>query len=182
MWPNSIHKTEQESESAAEPEAPAAPDNDEPLMLALEEEPPPALEKQWDSAAEDEWNEHRATAWALAYIIHRVRSTPFPPILLPAQRHHFQKVIEMAAALMEDWQRDERDLAQHLAQERPVTEFSTGPMRAIQAMLSGHHTTAQDEDAPLFTPPPYQLILEDDEKERAEAISKAPDVEQDYQI
>jgi hypothetical protein len=80
---------------------------------------PPPADKARDSANEQEWSEHSATAWALAYVIHRIRSTPLPPILLPEQRRHFQKVIQMASALMEEWQRRERDQAQQLAAARP---------------------------------------------------------------
>jgi hypothetical protein len=75
----------------------------------------------WDNTAEQAWSEHSTTAWALAYVIHRIRSTPLPPILPPEQRRHFHKVVQMAAALMEEWQRRERDQAQQLAAGRPVS-------------------------------------------------------------
>ncbi len=81
----------------------------------------PLAEEVWDSAAEQEWSEHSTTAWALAYVIHRIRSTPLPPILPPEQRQHFHEVVQMAAALMEEWQRRERDQAQQLAAGRPAT-------------------------------------------------------------
>ncbi|HEY7348213.1 MAG TPA: hypothetical protein VH599_07805 [Ktedonobacterales bacterium] len=90
---------------------------------ALDGNQTPALDgkKAWNSAIEQEWSEHSATAWALAHVIHHIRSTPLPPFLLPEQQRHFQKIILMAAALMEEWQRSERDQAQQLAIGRPVT-------------------------------------------------------------
>ena len=81
--------------------------------------PSPPAEKHWGNNHEQEWSEHSATAWALAHVIHRIRSTPLPPILLPEQRRRFQQVIQMAAALMEEWQRRERDQAQQIAAARP---------------------------------------------------------------
>lgn len=100
--------------SAADPPAPAEP--------AQEVD---AANKAWDSAIEQEWSEHSATAWALAHVIHHIRSTPLPPFLSPEQRRHFQHIIQMAAALIEDWQRRERDQAQHLALARPVSGLPT---------------------------------------------------------
>lgn len=86
----------------------------------LEATMPPA-NREWDNAAEQEWNEHSTTAWALAHVIHRICSTPLPPILPPEQRRHFQKVVHMAAALMEEWQRRERDQAQQLVAQHSFT-------------------------------------------------------------
>lgn len=105
--------TAQEPANASDLETPhGAPDAE----IAFSPSP---TDKQWNSTNEQEWSEHSATAWALAYVIHRIRSTPLPPILLPEQRRHFQKVIQMAAALTEEWQRRERDQAQQLAGARP---------------------------------------------------------------
>ena len=100
-----------------------ASDEGEQIVLST-----PALlaEEVWDNAAEQEWSEHSTTAWALAYVIHRVRSTPLPPILPPEQRQHFHKVVQMAAALMEEWQRRERDQAQQLAAGRPLAGAADG--------------------------------------------------------
>jgi len=81
--------------------------------------PAPLAEEAWDDTTEQAWSEHSTSAWALAHVIHRIRSTPLPPILPPEQRRHFQKVVQMAAALMEEWQRRERDQAQQLAAGRP---------------------------------------------------------------
>src|SRR5690348_2775152 len=78
--------------------------------------------REWDNAAEQEWNEHSTTAWALTHVIHRICSTPLPPILPPEQRRHFQKVVQMAAALMEEWQRRERDQAQQLVAHHPFAD------------------------------------------------------------
>ncbi len=88
----------------------------------------------WDSTAEQEWSEHSATAWALAHVIHRIRSTPLPPILSPEQRRHFQKVVQMAGALMEEWQRRERDQAQRLAIGRPLIDMLLGPPNTAEPL------------------------------------------------
>lgn len=96
--------------------------------------PPAPVDKQQSSDDEQAWSEHSATAWALAHVIHRIRSTPFPPILLPEQRRHFQHVIHMAAALMEEWQRRERDQAQQLAAARPAI----GPLMDQPEMDENH--------------------------------------------
>ena len=77
----------------------------------------------WEPEQEEDWEEHAATAWTLAHIIHRVYATPLPPALSPGQRRHFQKVIKMAAALIEAWQQREREQAQQLAAERPAPAF-----------------------------------------------------------
>jgi len=91
------------------------------------------LENGWDDAAEQEWTEHSATAWALAHVIHRIRSTSLPPILSAEQRRHFQKVVQMAAALMEEWQRRERDQAQRLATGRPLIDTLLGPLDTAES-------------------------------------------------
>lgn len=96
--------------------------------------PPPPADKEWGNTHKQEWSEHSAAAWALAHVIHRIRSTPLPPILLPEQRRHFQQVIQMAAALMEEWQRRERDQAQQLATTRPPPM----PLMEASGMSEGH--------------------------------------------
>ncbi len=203
MWPNSIKKIEQESEHtsdlaaptmpeirrpplAAEPET-AAPETSDPTSAAMEEEPPSTPEKQWNSATEEEWNEHRETAWALAYVIHRIRSTPNPPILLPAQKQHFQHTIEKAAALMEEWQRRERDLAQQLVQARPATDFSSEADEAIQ---NNRADDISDEawNKQLATPSSSSYLILDDADEAPQVTEeghKAPDgpaIPHDYAI
>src|SRR6185437_11184438 len=121
-------------------------------------------------------------SWALAYVIHRIRSTPHPPILLPEQRRHFEKVIEMAAALIEQWQGHERDLAQQLGTRRPVTDL---PAETAETSQNDLDENASDDDwfKPTFTPL-FQL-LDDDEEEATAAAHKAPEApatDHDYQI
>lgn len=188
MWPNSIKKIELESENASDlavpavaeaseqtaPSTSATPEINEQAVAALEEEPPSAPEKQWNNATEEEWNEHRETAWALAYVIHRIRSTPNPPILLPAQKQHFQKTIEQAAALMEEWQRRERDLAQQLVQTKPITELSSETAEAIQNDLPDD--IPDDAWNKQLATPSHYLILDDDE-EKAQTPEEAPNVQ-----
>jgi hypothetical protein len=183
MWPHSIKKIEQTPETTSddlaapailetsEQPTPALPETSEQASAAQEDEPPSAPEQEWNSATEEEWTEHRETAWALAYVIHRIRSTPNPPILLPAQKQHFQKTIERAAALIEEWQRRERDLAQQLVQAKPVTELSSETAEAIQNDLP---EDIPDEiwDKQLATPSSY-LIL-DDAEEDAQPTQEAP--------
>lgn len=113
MQSKPITNSEQAAEDANHLET---PEEGEHLELST---PASLAEEGWDSAAEQEWSEHSTTAWALAYVIHRIRSTPLPPILPPEQRQHFHKVVQMAAALMEEWQRRERDQAHQLAAGRP---------------------------------------------------------------
>lgn len=93
-----------------------APETEVPLEDHLEHH-------HWEPEQEEEWEEHAATAWTLAHIIHRVYATPLPPALSPEQRRHFQKIIKMAAALIEEWQQREREQAQQLAAERPAPAF-----------------------------------------------------------
>ena len=110
---SSLHNIPQEEELAPETEVPS-----ENHLVENH------LEKHhWESEQEEEWEEHAATAWTLAHIIHRVYATPLPPALSPEQRRHFQKIIKMAAALIEAWQQREREQAQHLAAERPPPSF-----------------------------------------------------------
>lgn len=113
MQARPLTDTVQKPAGNADPEASADVDIPDLAAFHLPED------QAWDRANEQAWSEHSATAWALAYVIHRIRSTPLPPILLPEQRRHFQKVIQMASALMEEWQRRERDQAQQLAAARP---------------------------------------------------------------
>jgi hypothetical protein len=178
-----MQKTDQESENADNLSIPVESNTTEIAQQLLEAEATQPVEEQWNSATEEEWNEHSATSWALAHVIHRIRSTPHPPILLPEQRRHFEKVVEMAAALIEQWQGHERDLAQQLGMRRPITELSTEPIGASQNHLDGNEA---DEDwiKPAFTPL-YQLLLEDDVEETLSVSPKAPGTpatEQDYQI
>ncbi|HEY7122412.1 MAG TPA: hypothetical protein VH540_00550 [Ktedonobacterales bacterium] len=103
-----------------------APETEVPEELALETEVPiedHIEHHHWEPEQEEEWEEHAATAWTLAHIIHRVYATPLPPALSPEQRHHFQKIIKMAAALIEAWQQREREQAQQMAAERPSPVF-----------------------------------------------------------
>jgi hypothetical protein len=86
------------------------------------EMPVPPAKREWNNEAEQEWSEHSTTAWALAHVIHRICSTPLPPFLPPEQQRHFQKVVQMAAALMEEWQRRERDQAQQLVAHHPFAD------------------------------------------------------------
>ena len=182
MWPKSINTTtDQEPENARDlaTNMPASDGVTDHLPTGVE--PSPSSEQQWDSAAEEEWNEHSATAWALAYVIHRIRSTPYPPILLSEQRDHFQKVIEMAAALMEKWQRRERDQAQQLAQARPIAELSREALETVPADLD--ENTPAEWEKQLFTPP-YQLLLEDEEDAPTDdaKANGTPATGHDYQI
>lgn len=182
MRPRSMNKTDQEPENARDlaTNVPAGTGTVE--ALPTKAAPPPSADQQWSSAAEEEWNEHSATAWALAYVIHRIRSTPYPPILLPEQRDHFQKVIEMAAALMEEWQRRERDQAQQLAQARPIAELSLEALEAVPDSLDGN--AAEVWEKQIFTRP-YRLPLTDDEDDAPADAPKAdmpPAADADYQI
>jgi hypothetical protein len=127
-----MDKTDQEPEHAADPAAPTASEPNEMNSQAPLPAPPSATGQPWDNAAEEAWSEHSATAWALVYVIHRIRSTPLPPVLLPEQRRHFHKIIQMAAALLEDWQRSERDQAQQLALRGLITELSAEFLEAEQ--------------------------------------------------
>jgi hypothetical protein len=186
-----MQKTDQEPENAddlptfAESDhliMPTETDTDiaQPVAAA---EPAPSAEEQWNSAVEEEWNEHSATSWALAYVIHRIRSTPHPPILLPEQRRHFEKVVEMAAALIEQWQGRERDLAQQLGTRRPLTELIEESLGTGQDHLNGTENGADDDwIRPAYTP--LAQLLGDDEEESSSA-PKAPDMptaDHDYQI
>ena len=129
---SSLTDTDQEPTNAFEPEVlTGAPDLE--IILA----PPPA-DKPWDSTDEQAWSEHSATAWALAYVIHRIRSTPLPPILLSEQRRHFQTVIQLAAARIEEWQRRERDQAQQLAATRP-------PLGPLMERIDQHPADQEDK-------------------------------------
>ena len=182
MWPRTMNKTDQELENVRDlaTNVPAGTSTVE--ALPTKAAPPPSPNQQWNSAAEEEWNEHSATAWALAYVIHRIRSTPYPPILLPEQRDHFQKVIEMAAALMEEWQRRERDQAQQLAQARPIPELSLEALEAVPDSFDGNAVEVWEKQ--LFTQP-YQLPLADDEEDTPTGDAKAnetPATDHDYQI
>lgn len=107
--------------------------SDEAAQPGLEISVPPA-QREWDNAAEQEWNEHSTTAWALAHVIHRICSTPLPPILPPEQRRHFQKVVQMAAALMEEWQRREREQAQQLVAHHPFAYTASEMLTESQAV------------------------------------------------
>ncbi len=179
MWPKSINTTtDQEPANTRDLAAPAQSGAAPIDPLPLPTEPPPAPEQQWDNTAEEEWNEHSATAWALAYVIHRVRSTPYPPILLPEQRNHFQKVIEMAAALMEEWQRRERDQAQQLAQARPIAELSREALETVPGDLD--ENTPAEWEKQRFTQP-YHLLLEDEEEDTPKA-DMPPAADDHYQI
>ncbi len=139
---------EQEPESAAHP---AAFDESEQLE---QETPTFPTDQMWDSATEQEWSQHSATAWVLAHVIHRIRSTPMPPALSPEQRRHFQKIVQMAAALIEEWQRRERDLAQQLVVGRPVVDLllegfepAIASPEAIQS-----DSSQQEQEATSFAP------------------------------
>ena len=105
------------------------------------EVPVPPAHREWDNAAEQEWNEHSTTAWALAHVIHRICSTPLPPILPPEQRRHFQKVVQMAAALMEEWQRREREQAQQLVAHHP---FAYAASEMLAESLAGQETQTEE--------------------------------------
>ena len=84
-----------------------------------------------------EWSEHSTTAWALAHVIHRICSTPLPPFLPPEQQRHFQKVVQMAAALMEEWQRRERDQAQQIVAHHPFAEAANELLMESQTVYEG---------------------------------------------
>ena len=114
--------------------------SDEAAQPGLEISVPPA-QREWDNAAEQEWNEHSTTAWALAHVIHRICSTPLPPILPPEQRRHFQKVVQMAAALMEEWQRREREQAQQLVAHHP---FAYAASEMLAESLAGQETQTEE--------------------------------------
>jgi len=177
-----MQQTDQVSENADDLLMPAEPDTAEIAQPLLAAEPAQPAAEQWNSAAEEEWNEHSATSWALAYVIHRIRSTPHPPILLPEQRRHFEKVIEMAAALIEQWQGHERDLAQQLGTRRPVTDL---PAETAETSQNDLDENASDDDwfKPTFTPL-FQLLDDDEEETPADAhkAPEAPATDQDYQI
>jgi hypothetical protein len=103
--------------------------------------PVPLANREWDNTAEQEWNEHSTTAWALAHVIHRICSTPLPPILPPEQRRHFQKVVQMAAALIEEWQRRERDQAQQLVAHHP---FAYAASEILTENQTAHEVQAEE--------------------------------------
>ena len=139
MWPNSINKkTDQEPENVSDLERSAAPANGTYEPPTLEAQPLAAEEQPWDRATEEAWSEHSETAWALVYVIHRVRSTPLPPTLPAAQQQHFHKIIEMAAVLLEDWQRRERDQARELALRGLITELTAELEEAGSSQLDDH--------------------------------------------
>lgn len=123
------------------------------------EDPAPNAGKEWDSAAEQEWSEHSATAWALAHVIHHIHTTPLPPFLSPEQRDHFQKTIQAAAALIEDWQRRERDRASQLASSRPVTGLTQDPSATNQDARSQH--PAAEGQAEQVSPQSQQPTMEE---------------------
>jgi hypothetical protein len=137
--PQSTEKADQEPLNVPAPVAP----EDEPGNLEIAH----AARAAWDSATEQEWNEHSATSWALAHVIHHIRSTPLPPFLSSEQQRHFQKIIQMAAALIEDWQRRERDQAQRLALGRPVTELPTEPAAADEQPAAASQDTFSESRA-----------------------------------
>jgi len=158
MPPMPGDKTDQAPVHTLDPGAPAEAGTLERAPLAGEE-PAPNAGKKWDSAAEQEWSEHSATAWALAHVIHHIHTTPLPPFLLPEQRDHFQHIIQTAAALIEDWQRRERDQARQLASSRPVTGLPVASSAASQDGLSRHPAAeGQSEQA---SPQPHQPAMEE---------------------
>lgn len=158
MPPMPGDKTDQAPAHTLDSEAPAESGIHERGPLAGEE-PAPNAGKAWDSAAEQEWSEHSATAWALAHVIHHIHATPLPPFLLPEQRHHFQHIIQTAAALIEDWQRRERDQASQLASSRPVTGMPEDSSAANRGTLSHHPATeGQAEQVPSW---PQQTTMKE---------------------
>lgn len=173
MWPTQTQKTDHAPEPTDDLTAPAASEPLAPEAPTLESEPPPAADQPWNSASEEEWNEHRTTAWALAYVIHRIRSTPHPPILLPEQRRHFEKIVEMAAALIAEWQGQERDLAQQLGTRRPVAELATQPLDASPNQLDDN--ASDNVWTRQMLAPSYQFFLP--ENDEVEAASEAPSTE-----
>ena len=139
MWPNSINnKTDQEPEPVSDLGTSAAPATSATEPLALEAQPLLTEEQPWDSTAEEAWTEHSETAWALVYVIHRVRSTPLPPTLPLAQQQHFHKIIEMAVAMLEEWQRRERDQARQLALRGLITELEAELLESGANQLDEH--------------------------------------------
>lgn len=136
MHIQSTPNSEGQPETDAHMELPA-----EAAQSALEIPVPPA-NREWDNAAEQEWNEHSTTAWALAHVIHRICSTPLPPFLPPEEQRHFHKVVQMAAALMEEWQRRERDQAQQIVAHHPFAEAANAILTETQAT---HEEQAEEE-------------------------------------
>ncbi len=126
------HNTELAQEPVQETEVPQEEELAPEAAVPLEQQ-------HWEQAQEEEWSEHTATAWTLAHIIHRIYSTPLPPVLSPEQRRHFQKIIKMAAALIEEWQQRERELAQQLASERHPPTFEE-IQEAIEAEVASPPT------------------------------------------
>jgi hypothetical protein len=155
MRPRPTNKLDQEPTSAPDLEMLGEADTIQADLAALERASEQVGDKEWNSATEEEWSEHSATAWTLAHVIHHIRSTPLPPFLSPEQRNHFHKIIQMAAEMIEDWQRGERDQAQQLASARPVTELPAEPAEPIQQLSPewpvGEGQTAQK---PGFSYPP----------------------------
>lgn len=119
------------------------PETDAHMELSAEAAQPelemsmPPANREWNNEAEQEWSEHSTTAWALAHVIHRICSTPLPPFLPPEQQRHFQKVVQMAAALMEEWQRRERDQAQQIVAHHPFAEAANEILLESQAIQEG---------------------------------------------
>jgi len=146
MRPLSMGTPDQAPASAPDPATPV-----ESADLSVEFSAPSAS-KEWDSAHEQAWSEHSATAWALAHVIHRIRSTPLPPTLLPEQRRRFHKVVQMAAALIEEWQRSERDQAQQLAADRPLTDSLLAALPANES----HPENLADKPPAWQEAPPLQ--------------------------
>lgn len=163
MPPMPGDKTDQAPAHTLDPTASAESGMLERAPLAREEAAP-NTDKAWDSAAEQEWSEHSATAWALAHVIHHIHTTPLPPFLLPEQRDHFQQVIQTAAALIEDWQRRERDRASQLASSRPVTGL-TQDLSATSPDARSQHPAAegQVEQAPSQSHQPTMKEMLDEQ-------------------
>lgn len=158
MPPMPRDQTDQAPAHIFDPAEPAESGMLERAPLAREEAAPGA-DRAWDSATEQEWSEHSATAWALAHVIHHIHTTPLPPFLLPEQRDHFQHIIQTAAALIEDWQRRERERARQLAISRPVTGLTQDSSTANQDALSQHPVAeGPAEQAPSR---PHQPPMED---------------------
>lgn len=119
------------------------PETDAHMELSAEAAQPelemsmPPANREWNNEAEQEWSEHSTTAWALAHVIHRICSTPLPPFLPPEQQRQFQKVVQMAAALMEEWQRRERDHAQQIVAHHPFAEAANEILLESQSIQEG---------------------------------------------
>lgn len=157
MRPKPMDKTAQAPTQTPDLVTPAESGTLDMSALATAD-PTPKASQAWDSAAEQAWSEHSATAWVLAHVIHQIRSTPLPPFLLPEQRQHFHKIVQAAAALIEDWQRRERDQAQQLASSRPVGELTVELTAANQNGFSPPPAAeAQAEQEPS---PSRQTTLE----------------------